>query len=139
MAYLYIVILQEMRKLWDRQIFINRALSKQVLQHAYNGIFCSSAKNEEAFYVLIWRKFKDIMFFVSCFGCAASLLLCKVFLLLQSTHSRAHRLQYLWHTSLVALWNVKSSWTRDQTCVPCIGTWILSHWSIREVQRHTVT
>ena len=102
-------------------------------------IFCSYAKNKEAFYVLIWRKFKDIMFFVSCFGCAGSLLLCKVFLLLQSTHSRALRLQYLWHTSFVALWHVESSWTRDQTCVPCIGRWILSHWSIREVQRHTVT
>ena len=23
---------------------------------------------------------------------------------------------------------------RDQTCVPCIGRWILNHWTIREVQ-----
>ena len=22
-----------------------------------------------------------------------------------------------------------SSWTRDQTCVPCIGRWILYHWA----------
>ena len=42
-------------------------------------------------------------------------------------------------TSLVAPWHVESSWTRDQTCVPCVGRWSLSYWSIREVQRHTVT
>ena len=29
--------------------------------------------------------------------------------------------QQLWHTGLVALWHVGCSWTRDQTCVPCIG------------------
>ena len=23
---------------------------------------------------------------------------------------------------------------RDQTCVPCVGRWILNHWTIREVQ-----
>ena len=34
---------------------------------------------------------------------------------------------------LVAPQNVKSSWTRDQPCVPCIGRWILSHWTNREV------
>ena len=35
------------------------------------------------------------------------------------------RLQYLWHMSLVAPWHVESSWTRDQTHVPCIGRQIL--------------
>ena len=29
--------------------------------------------------------------------------------------------QYLWHAGLVALHYVESSWTRDQTCVPCVG------------------
>ena len=29
--------------------------------------------------------------------------------------------QYLWHTGLVALRHVESSWTRDQTRVPCVG------------------
>ena len=28
---------------------------------------------------------------------------------------------------------VKSSLTRDQTRVPCIGRWILIHWATREV------
>ena len=28
-----------------------------------------------------------------------------------------------------------SSWTRDQTHVPCIGRWILNHWTMREVSR----
>ena len=28
-----------------------------------------------------------------------------------------------------------SSWTRDPTCVPCIGRWIHNHWTIREFLR----
>ena len=31
------------------------------------------------------------------------------------------------------LWYVGSSWTRDQTCVPCIGRQILNHWTTKEV------
>ena len=53
-------------------------------------------------------------------------------LLLQSTGSREHKL-HLWHMGLVALWHVKNSWARDRTCVPCIGRWILNHWTTREV------
>ena len=34
--------------------------------------------------------------------------------------------------SLVAPWYVGSSWTRGQTCVSCIGRWILYHWAIKE-------
>ena len=30
---------------------------------------------------------------------------------------------------LVAPRHVESSWTRDWTCVPCIGRWILNHWT----------
>ena len=30
---------------------------------------------------------------------------------------------------LVALWHVGSSQSRVQTCVPCIGRWILHHWT----------
>ena len=33
--------------------------------------------------------------------------------------------QYLWPTGLATVWHVKPSQTRDQTCVPCIGRWIL--------------
>ena len=29
--------------------------------------------------------------------------------------------------------SVKSSWTRDRTHVPCIGLWILYHWTTRQV------
>ena len=29
--------------------------------------------------------------------------------------------QKLWCSSLVIPWHVESSWTRDRTCVPCIG------------------
>ena len=41
--------------------------------------------------------------------------------------------QWLWLTGLVALRNMGSSWTRDQTHVPCIGRWILNHCATREV------
>ena len=34
---------------------------------------------------------------------------------------------------LVAPRYVGSSWTRDGTHVPCIGRWILNHWTTREV------
>ena len=42
--------------------------------------------------------------------------------------SRAQN-QELWHTGLVAPQHVGSSWTKDQTCVPCIGRQILNHWT----------
>ena len=51
-------------------------------------------------------------------------------LLLQSVGSRVHRLQSLGHTGLVASQHMEYSWTRDQTCVPCTGSWILNHWTI---------
>ena len=35
--------------------------------------------------------------------------------------------------ALVAPWHAKCSWTRDQTCVPCSGKWILTHCTTREV------
>ena len=45
--------------------------------------------------------------------------------------SRA-QVQQLWLMTLVALWHVGSSWTRDQTHVSCIGRLILNHWITRE-------
>ena len=39
----------------------------------------------------------------------------------------------LQHTGLVALQHVESFWTRDRTCVPCIGRQILNHWTTRGV------
>ena len=41
--------------------------------------------------------------------------------------------QQLWCTGLVAPQHVGSSQTWDGTHVPCIGRWILNHWTIREV------
>ena len=54
-------------------------------------------------------------------------------LLLWSTDSRAHRLQYLQNMGFVALWHGKSSWTRDQSHVPCIGRGILNRWTSKKV------
>ena len=41
--------------------------------------------------------------------------------------------QWLWRTGFVAPWHVGSSQTRDRTHVPCLGRWILNHWTTREV------
>ena len=41
--------------------------------------------------------------------------------LVWSTDSRAHRLQQLWRTSLVALWHVGSSGTSDQPMSPALA------------------
>ena len=43
--------------------------------------------------------------------------------------------QHQWHTGLVAPWHVGSSFSqnRDQARVPCIGRWILNHWTTSEV------
>ena len=51
--------------------------------------------------------------------------------LLWSTGSRAQA-QQLRHTGLVALRHVESSWTRDQTSVPCTARWIFNHWITSE-------
>ena len=48
------------------------------------------------------------------------------------TGSRAEA-QQLWCMGLVAPPYVGSSRTRDQTCVPCIGRWILNHCANREI------
>ena len=77
-------------------------------------------------------------FFSSCSEQGASLYLwCAAFsltwfLLLWNTGSTA-RAQLLWHMGLDALRHVGSSWTRGQTPVPCIGSWVLNHWTTREV------
>ena len=51
----------------------------------------------------------------------------------QSMGSRECGLQQLWCMGLLDLWHVKSSQTRDGTHHPCIGRWILNHWTTREV------
>jgi hypothetical protein len=51
-------------------------------------------------------------------------------LLLQSRGSRRGLQQ--WLAGLVAQRHVGSSRTKDQTCIPCIGRWILSRWPTRE-------
>ena len=53
--------------------------------------------------------------------------------LLQSTGSRAHGLQELWLTDLVAVRHMDSSQAKDQTRVPCIGRHIPNHWTAKEV------
>ena len=52
--------------------------------------------------------------------------------MLWNTGSRVQA-QQLWSMGSVALRHVESSWTRDQTYVPCISRQILNHWTIRKV------
>ena len=51
-----------------------------------------------------------------------------------SSCSQRGLLLQLWCAGLVATQNVGSSWTKDQTHIPCIGKWILNHWTTRDVQ-----
>ena len=44
--------------------------------------------------------------------------------------------QWLWCTGLAAARHVGSSWTRDQTSVPCVARQTLNHWITREAQIH---
>ena len=44
-----------------------------------------------------------------------------------------HVCSIVWYTGLVVLRHMESSWTRDRTCVPCIGRRIPNHWTNREV------
>ena len=46
---------------------------------------------------------------------------------------RLEALRLLRCTGLEALQQVASSWSKDWTCVPCIGSWILNHWTTRDV------
>ena len=45
----------------------------------------------------------------------------------------ACRLQQLWYTGLGALQHVEPSWTKDQTCVRCIGRQTPVHCTARKV------
>ena len=69
-------------------------------------------------------------------------------LLLQSTGSRVRTdfsscgpwaldssLNSLVHRGLADPRHVRSSGTRDRTRVPCLGRWVLNHWTTREVPR----
>ena len=50
---------------------------------------------------------------------------------MRASVAAALRLRF-WHRDLAASGHVGSSPTRDQTYVPCIGGWILNHWTTRE-------
>ena len=74
-----------------------------------------------------WRGWR-LLFFVVCRLIAVASLVGRVGSGVWSVQA-----QQLWPKGLVALRHVGSSQTRDQTCVPCIGRWILNHWMTREV------
>ena len=56
-------------------------------------------------------------------------------LLLQSSGTQA---QWLHCTGLATQRHVESSWTRNRTCIPCTGRWILIHWTTRGVPIHAL-
>ena len=49
-----------------------------------------------------------------------------------------HRLSSCGTRALVAPWQVESSQTRDRTCAPVIGRWILMYCTTRDVHRRTL-
>ena len=51
----------------------------------------------------------------------------------QASVDAATQAQELWHMALCVPWHVESSWTRDRTHIPCIVSWILIHYTTREV------
>ena len=53
---------------------------------------------------------------------------------LQSVGSRARGHPGLCCRGSGAPWHMEGSWTRGGTCVPCIGRWILLHWTTGDVQ-----
>ena len=53
-------------------------------------------------------------------------------LLMQSMGSRTGGLQQLLLMGLIAPRQMGSSWTREQTDVPCSARWILNHWTTRQ-------
>ena len=79
--------------------------------------------------------FKNIYFFIYWLCCV--LLLCVGYsLVVESGGYSLLVVHRLWGSQALvvvmqwgpgALWHVESSWTRDQTCVLCIGWWILNH------------
>ena len=83
------------------------------------------------------------LFYIFSFVLFISPCLCFFFLASLGLHCCMHAffscsqrglLLQLWCAGLVATQNVGSSWTKDQTHVPCIGKWILNQWTTRDVQ-----
>ena len=65
------------------------------------------------------------------FRCGVQALHCSVRASLQQWHRQAQQLR---HMGFIVLRHVGSQFlTRNQTQVPCIGRWILNHWTTREV------
>ena len=65
-------------------------------------------------------------------GCGEQGLFIVVSALVMELGLQARGLQYLWHTGLVALRQVRSSQTGLQTAVPCIARQTANHWTTRE-------
>ena len=66
------------------------------------------------------------------------LLLTVVACLVAEQRLTGHGLHHWWCTGLVALRHAESSQTRDQTCVPCFGRQVLTHWTTTEVYHSTL-
>ena len=93
--------------------------------------YCGISIQEEFFMVL--KKLKKYLFWFHWVFVAA--LAFSSWDKLRLPFIAVHRLQWLWHSILVASKPVGFPQTRDQTCVPCIGKQILNHWATREVWR----
>ena len=77
-------------------------------------------------WLLLWTQALGLVAFSNCSAWVP-------WLRIPSWRSRARSLS---QEGLVAPQNVGSPQIGDQTCVSCIGGWILYHWATREVQFH---
>ena len=104
-------------------------------QALFQGIFPTQGSNPGLLWLLHWPADSLPLVLPGKPRCSKQGLryVCSVRLLfLWSTGSRVHGLQYLGHTSLVALRHVASTWTKDRTSEPCIGKWILCPGTTRD-------
>ena len=107
--------------LWLSWIFVAVCgLSLVVVSGGYSSLWCMGVSLQWP--LLLWSTGSRHAGFSSCGARAQQLWL---------AGSRAQA-QELWCTGLVAPQHAGSSQTRDGTCVPCIGRWILNHGPTRE-------
>ena len=98
---------------------------------SYSHCWCFSAKQHQRSYLITGATFHCVVFFFLIFIClTASGLSCGMRALCcgcRLLSSRGVQAQQLLRASLPhSMWDL-SSWTRDQTCVPCIARQILNH------------
>ena len=108
--------------LWLQPVFVAaRGRSLIVVGGVYSLLWCAGFS---LWWILLWSTGPRHAGFSSCGSGTQQLRL-------KGSKAQAQQLQLM---NLVALLHAGSSWTRDRTCVLCIGRRILIHCTIREIR-----